>query len=140
MTDRSGETPRGNTLRVVLGVFLLANTFMQLGGGIMMITRPERLASDTFGLVVRGDAASLVVVIGGATLSFALLSTTAAVGILRRREWAQVSVMLLGGMLLIVGAVMFVHGVPMGLVDLVKGVVFVVGGFAHRRRFTGVVG
>ena len=43
-----------------------------------MVARPEEIANDTFGMHIAGDASSLMAVIGGATLSYSLVSGTAA--------------------------------------------------------------
>jgi hypothetical protein len=84
--------------RFVLLVLLALNTLMEIGGGIMMILRPDELGRETFGLAMGGGAEALVALIGGATLSYAVLSAVAAVGVLRRRPEARVLVTLLGVM------------------------------------------
>jgi hypothetical protein len=129
----STRRTNGGPLRVVLSVLLTANALMQLAGGIMMLARPEKIARDTFGIHITGDAAPLMAVIGGATLGYALLSATAAVGVLQRLAWARLSVVLASGMLITVGAVMLGSGLRIGTLDLAKGfILMVVGGLAHR--------
>jgi hypothetical protein len=114
--------------RIVLVVLLALNLLMELGGGIMMILRPGELGRETFGLAVGGDAEGLVALVGGATLSYALLSAVAAVGVLRRRPEARVLVTLLGVMLALVGVVMLSQGMRIGAFDLAKGAIFVLFG------------
>jgi hypothetical protein len=118
--------------RIVLVVLLALNTLLEVGGGIMMILKPEELGRDTFGLAVRGDAAVLVVLIGGVTLSYSVLSAVAAVGVLRRRPEGRSLVTVLGVMLAMVGVVMLSQGMRIGAFDLAKGVAFVLGGLAAR--------
>jgi hypothetical protein len=129
MTEKSRLN--GGVARLTLAALLLLNTLMQLAGGAMMIARPRTIATDTFGISITADAARLVAVIGGATLAFALVSGTAAVGVLQRQPWARLPVVLLGAMLLAVGVVMLGQGLKIGNVDLAKGVVFLVAGLAY---------
>jgi hypothetical protein len=124
----------------VVLVLLVLNALMELGGGGMMIARPLELGRDTFGLAVGAEAASLVALIGGATLSYALLSAVAAVGVLQRRSWARLLVGLLGAMLAIVGSVMLASGMRIGAFDLAKGVIFVLGAWLLERRVVTGVG
>jgi hypothetical protein len=116
--------------RIVLLVLLALNTLLEIGGGIMMIAEPVKLGRDTFGLAVGSDAAALVALIGGATLSYAVLSAVAGLSVLKRWPAASTLVTLLGVMLSLVGIVMLTHGMQIGMFDLAKGVIFVVGGLA----------
>jgi hypothetical protein len=122
--------------RIVLIVLLALNTVMELGGGIMMILSPDELGRDTFGLVIGGDARALVALIGGATLSYAVLSAVAAQSVFRHRPEAARLVTILGVMLAIVGVVMLSQGMRIGGFDLAKGVVFVLGGLAVNTHAT----
>jgi hypothetical protein len=123
--------------RLALFVLLLANTVAQLAGGAMMLTEPSKLAGETFGVSITGEAASLVAVLGGATLGYALVSGTAAVAVLERRASASVLVFLLSAMLVAVGAVMLGQGLRIGVLDLAKGMVFLAVGLAYHRRTSG---
>jgi hypothetical protein len=120
--------------RVGLFVLLLANTIAQLAGGAMMLTEPHQLAGETFGVSITGEATSLVAVLGGATFGYALVSGTAAVAVLQRREWASVLVFLLSAMLVAVGAVMVGQGLRIGVLDLAKGGVLLTVGLAYHGR------
>jgi hypothetical protein len=124
--------------RFVLLVLLALNTLMEIGGGIMMILRPDELGRETFGLAMGGGAEALVALIGGATLSYAVLSAVAAVGVLRRRPEARVLVTLLGVMLALVGVVMLSQGIRIGAFDLAKGAIFVLGGLVSSATVSSV--
>jgi len=122
---------RGGPLPLILAAVLFINSLIQVAGGAMMILRPERIASETFGISNLREAAPLMAVIGGATLGYALLSATAAVGAFQRRTWAWLPITLLGMMLIAVCAAMLGQGLRIGNLDLAKGVVFLVGGLAY---------
>jgi hypothetical protein len=132
MSTRSPAAASQETLRAVFAALLLMNAAAQGAGGAMMIANPQKLARETFGLSISAEAAPLVCAIGGAALSYALVSVAAAVGVLKRRAWASLVAVLLGGMLIAVGAVMLAHGMRVGAIDLAKGAVFVFGGLVHR--------
>jgi hypothetical protein len=134
MTEQRLSQVRESAGRLTLFALLLANTALQTAGGAMMLAKPQKLALETFGIEIAVEAEPLVTVIGGATLSYALLSGAAAVGVLRRRAWAHLSVVLLGSMLIAVGAVMVTYGMRIGSLDLAKGLVFVVGGGVYHSR------
>jgi hypothetical protein len=117
--------------RVILFLLLAGNALTQLLGGAMMIARPEQLGRDTFGLSADPGVLSLVPLVGGVTLSYALLSLAAAIGVLGRRDWARLLVLLMAAMLALVGLVMLGHGMRIGAVDLAKGAVLALGALAY---------
>jgi hypothetical protein len=129
--SRASVSSRDGIVRAVLLLLLLANTVMELGGGVMMIAEPGTVGADTFGVPIANDAMPLVALIGGATLSYALVSATATMGVLKRRAWAPLTVLLLGAMLIIVGGVMFGHGMRIGGFDLAKGFALMIGGLLY---------
>lgn len=109
--------------RLALVVLLGLNGIMQLGGGTMMTLRPAKMAREVFHTAPTPEAQKLLGVIGGATLSFALLSVVTFWTVLRdqRRGFALARVQ--GVMLGLVGGVMVATGTSAGAIDIAKGVV-----------------
>ena len=110
---------RKNVLLVLLGL----NAVMQLGGGTMMTLRPAKMAVEVFRTSATPETMKLVGVVGGATLSFALLTVVAMLMLVRDARLGFALARLEGVMLALVGAVMLETGTSMGAVDIAKGVV-----------------
>ncbi len=109
--------------KVILLALLGLNGVMQLGGGTMMALRPSKMAVEVFHCAATPDTAKLVGVIGGATLSFALLTAAAIVALVRDARQGFALAWVEGLMLTLVGAVMVATGTSAGAIDIAKGVV-----------------
>ena len=109
--------------KLALVVLLALNGIMQLGGGTMMTLRPAKMAKEVFGSAPTPEALRLVGVIGGATLSFALLTAVVVWTLLRDPRQGFALARVEGVMLGLVGCVMLATGTSAGVIDIAKGVV-----------------
>jgi len=109
--------------KVILLALLGLNAVMQLGGGTMMTLRPAKMAVEVFHSAATPEAVRLVGVIGGATLSFALLTVVAMLALVRDARDGFALAWVEGLMLTLVGVVMVATGTSAGAIDVAKGVV-----------------
>jgi hypothetical protein len=117
--------------KLILLVLLGLNAVMQLAGGTMMTLRPAKMTAEVFKSGVTPDTARLVAVIGGATLSFALLTLGAMLAVVREPRLGFAVARLEGLMLGCVGLVMVETGTSVGVIDIAKGVVIALVAWPH---------